>query len=640
MFQEHHYRFKLMGLVIVFFVLVIALVVKPVQAGTEENAPLQQEVVTYQGTGRLYSEGADPHVICGSAGCEQAGNEMVPWSCEGTFPVSLSLYPDGTMTITISKLLEEKSFPATCAQHYIFWEFQVIFGTYTFNPNQLSISGWERTMSQELADYMGVEEQARTENLGAKGTLEGEGTFTDEEADGYASVKANNVEVFDGFPTSWYLLRLEFKLPYSASSKQSCVPKVRGIDPQKPGDMISPGADYYDAAGNSVGIIQERWYINGVETTSEVWDGNQTAVVHQYTCLDNIGFENTYEIPAYAPPAATEPPVMQPPDQPPEQPSPGEPGGQPPSLPGGLTPEDLATGVGAILIGLGGLLGIGGVIGGGAAVVSTILPGATGGGAGTPAPPPASPPGASPAAPAPTSFVDNPIWDVMKVNTSAATTITGALDEFTKKMPLDPNIRQGVLDSLHGWQNNPTPENLKKYKDALEDSFKGKFDSVAGGLDKFAKGVDVIDAIGSGLKKASEKGFSGSDQTMITIGTVGTELIKKGVTWTITKNPVIGIADGVVGGVSQAVWGKDGRIDIGAGIDKVGDGIISVTEKTASGLGKIMESDWTNKAKSNTNIALENMRKHINDQIARGKISEASGHARISILEKIITGEK
>lgn len=83
-----------------------------------------------------------------------------------------------------------------------------------------------------------------------------------------------------------------------------CTPAVRGLGPQKPGDVISPGATYRDASGKEVGIIQERWYINGKETTSAIWDGKSVAVEHQWTCLDHTPHSQTHTIAAYqsAPP--------------------------------------------------------------------------------------------------------------------------------------------------------------------------------------------------------------------------------------------------------------------------------------------------------------------------------------------------
>jgi hypothetical protein len=81
-----------------------------------------------------------------------------------------------------------------------------------------------------------------------------------------------------------------------------CTPNVRGLNPSKPGDVISPGASYVDASGKDVGVIQDRWFLNGVNTTSTIWDGKPVTVELQYTCLDHVGYSKTFTIPAFGEP--------------------------------------------------------------------------------------------------------------------------------------------------------------------------------------------------------------------------------------------------------------------------------------------------------------------------------------------------
>lgn len=145
----------------------------------------------------------------------------------------------------------------------------------------------------------------------------------------------------------------------------SCSPTVRGLSPSKPGDVISPGASYSDANGNAVGIIQERWFLNGVNTTSIVWDGKQVKVELQYTCLDHIGYSREFTIPAYQ--------VIPGPDT--TQPSP------PSGLPGAV---EIAIGIGAIIIGIAGVTGVAGI------AISQVIQGQ-----------PITPPAQPPTAPAP-----------------------------------------------------------------------------------------------------------------------------------------------------------------------------------------------------------------------------------------------
>jgi hypothetical protein len=127
----------------------------------------------------------------------------------------------------------------------------------------------------------------------------------------------------------------------------SCSPQVRGLSPSKPGDVISPGASYFDANGQAVGIIQERWFLNGVNTNSIIWDGTQVQVELQWTCLDHTGNSRTFIIPAYQEQPAIPPAAAQPPES------------APPNIPGGVVPA--AIGVGAIIIGGLGAAGVAGI---------------------------------------------------------------------------------------------------------------------------------------------------------------------------------------------------------------------------------------------------------------------------------------
>jgi hypothetical protein len=164
----------------------------------------------------------------------------------------------------------------------------------------------------------------------------------------------------------------------TATTATGCTPNVRGLDPSKPGDVISPGASYLDAAGKETGVIQDRWFFNGKESTSIVWDGKPVTVELQWTCLDHSGFSTTFTIPAYQEPAA-------PAGGAPDSAKPVEPSGGSDSQadPKGITP----TGTAVIV---GGVLGIIGAIGVG---IRFILKGKP------PVPPAVTPPPAPPPAP-------------------------------------------------------------------------------------------------------------------------------------------------------------------------------------------------------------------------------------------------
>ncbi len=563
-------------------------------------------------------------------------------ACSVTGDAQLQLMDDGSFLFTIDKTIggsftDDSLTKPACAVYNLYYTF---LGTYTIDPNRLVFTPGVIYEGIGTSGNLLPEKSAAGNNANDGLVLisNGEGTYTDSSAEGKVT--------FQKYPTAnhyAFVLDLDTGSPGApatdtpATPGAACTPHVRGLSPSKPGDKISPGADYTGPDGQGVGIIQERWFLNGVNTTSIVWDGKSVTVEHQYTCLDEIGYSRTYIIPDYQ-----GFPV-----------EPIDPDAEVPTFPGNLTPQDIAKVAGAILIALGGLLGIGGAaVGVGGAIlgappaVPPAVPQPPAGQPPAPEPPGAPggepPPDASPGGSKPKNFVDSDIWNLIKINTSAATTIMGTLGDLWK-FPDSAETLKKMRDALDVWKRTPTAANADDYLKSLDNTFGGKnpgFKKVTDYLGNLAKGVDIMDAVGAGLKKAAEKGGVGVDNTLDTVGAVGAEVIKKGITWAITKNPIIGAVDGVVGGVSQAISGKDDRIDLGAGVDKVVGGVFNEYDKATSNVGRLWEKGVTDTARSTTNIALENARRHINNQVASGKLSPASGRARISRLEKLITGEK
>jgi hypothetical protein len=170
-----------------------------------------------------------------------------------------------------------------------------------------------------------------------------------------------------------FLINFVRETPYA-----DCAPSVYGLDPLVPGDVISPGATYSAPDGTEMSIIQERWFINGQEASSEVWDGNRTTVELQWTCPNHQAHSQTFEIAAYQPPPASAEPV------------PGEPAS--PGSPAGPGLADLFTGLGIGLLGLGGLTGLAGSLALGIPIVKAIT-------AGPAVAAPVTPPAQAPATP-------------------------------------------------------------------------------------------------------------------------------------------------------------------------------------------------------------------------------------------------
>lgn len=331
----------------------------------------------------------------------------------------------------------------------------------------------------------------------------------------------------------------------------ACTPTVRGLSPQKPGDVISPGATFRDATGKEVGNVQERWYFNGKETTSIVWDGKKVTVQLQWSCPNNFGDYRTYEIPAYqaAPPA-----------QPPAPPS-----GKSPSSSSSTTPADIVIGIGVIIvIGVGGLIGIGGAVVVGGAVIKSITRGA----------PPALPKPSSPSPKPQASVVPPP-----QPSPPAAPPIQrpGQSPAGPPGKPvttLSPEAKKKAMDDLRKKQD-------EDYKESDKAKQKGKW---WGGLED---GADWI----------KNKADVGVDILSTITGPAGKMI--KGIYE--TTNILVDHADGaiqdgkykdhVIGAVSDLASKK--ATDMLK--DKVGGGADWIKGKAADKLGKVIPSTVKNK---------------------------------------------
>jgi hypothetical protein len=237
-----------------------------------------------------------------------------------------------------------------------------------------------------------------------------------------AQIQVDDPSIFDGWTD-------EEPAETPEDSGTACTPNVRGLDPQKPGDVISPGATYLSPDGSDVGVIQERWYINGQETNSLTWDGKQTTVELQWTCLDHKGYSQIFEIPAYQ--------AVQPP---------GQSDNQAPTTPAIPNSGDIFSGLGILLIGLGGVAGLGGAIGLGGSIIHTLTTGSTPAAAVTPpaqpAPLPANPPTRTPGKLDPS--LKKP-WE-LKLN--------DLIDQRTKIQAKIQSTNQSIDKMTHLYKNN------------------------------------------------------------------------------------------------------------------------------------------------------------------------------------------
>jgi hypothetical protein len=223
--------------------------------------------------------------------------------------------------------------------------------------------------------------------------------------------------------------------------------------------------------------------------------------------------------------------------------------------------------------------------------------------------------------------------------------VTGSLSEFFDFQE-DARTLQKIRDSLQAWKNNPTKEAADAYTKNLrsmtnQNAMLAKAGKVLGNA---ANVLDGADAVMKGMKKASERGYTGTDRFLA----VGAEVSKKALNYALTKNPMAGLVNAMVGGVTEMARGKDGRIDIGSIIDKGADAWDSTTQEYAGYTG----GDWIAPENKDFGEVLANdaelRRKdqylhgvrQIKKLVEQGKISLQEGGARIRHLRDTLLGGK
>lgn len=226
-------------------------------------------------------------------------------------------------------------------------------------------------------------------------------------------------------------------------------------------------------------------------------------------------------------------------------------------------------------------------------------------------------------------WVDSAPFDILKNAVGTSATLAGTLKEYVKFVD-SPETIQAIHDALHTWQNNPTTEAAEEYLKQLGKTTDSQVVKLSDGLDHAAKGIDVIEAVGKGLSEAEKEGFTGEDKAWA----IGGELAKKYLTWQLTKNPVFGAVDWIVGTATQAKWGKEGRVDIGGLVDKAGDKWKDVVKEYTSNTGGAPEAE----ASSQTADQFLSSIRRIKQQVNSGQISKEEGSIRAHKLQQILMG--
>ena len=135
-------------------------------------------------------------------------------------------------------------------------------------------------------------------------------------------------------------------------------------------------------------------------------------------------------------------------------------------------------------------------------------------------------------------------------------------------------------------------------------------------MDIASRGIDLIEAVEKGLAESEREGFTAPDQSLAGAG-------RQWITWGLTKNPVVVVADWAAGATCQALRGKEGRVEIGAAVDQAGE-----AWKDAAREYGVQAGD------RNAEQFLSSIRR-IKSQIERGEITRAEGSLRAHKLQQI-----
>jgi hypothetical protein len=225
--------------------------------------------------------------------------------------------------------------------------------------------------------------------------------------------------------------------------------------------------------------------------------------------------------------------------------------------------------------------------------------------------------------------VDSGWFDALKNGIGTSSTLAGAMSELLTFAD-SPKTIQTIRDALKAWQNNPSAEGLKDYLNQLGKTSGNRLGKLAKVFDFAGTSMDMLEAVGKGLAEADRQGFTGLDQQLI----IWSELGKKDLTWLLTKNPIVGLADWGMGTITQTIWGKNSRMDIGALIDKGGDKWKDTVREYASNTGGGAEADASNQ----TAEQFLNSIRRIKEQIKNGQISQEEGSARARKLQQTLMG--
>ena len=218
-------------------------------------------------------------------------------------------------------------------------------------------------------------------------------------------------------------------------------------------------------------------------------------------------------------------------------------------------------------------------------------------------------------------------FNTVKDLVGALGNIVGGFNEYFT-IADSPEKIEAIRRTLQAWRNSPSLQNADDYLKNLRSSNGLRQARFGDALGKLGKGLDVLDALNKAAKICKERGYTGADALM----RGAAELGKKGITWMLTKNPVVALADAAVGGATQMIFGAENKIDIGSTVDKSFDAWDNVTQQAAD----LYHGNTVSDAQAQTQDNLNRFLKRISQQVKDGKITRAEGSKRMRRLMDIM----
>jgi hypothetical protein len=261
----------------------------------------------------------------------------------------------------------------------------------------------------------------------------------------------------------------------------------------------------------------------------------------------------------------------------------------------------------------------------------------------TPAPPAAAPPAAA-SEPSTVSAGEPPatpsenLWNIATNLAGSGATVTSTLSEFFD-FDNTPEVVRHVQDAMRAWHANPTLQAAEAYRKSLEKTLNLRVKSLSDTLGNISLAMDGVDAVRAGLKTAAERGYTGSDKFLA----VGAEYSKKVLNFALTKNPMVSLVNSALGAGTQMAFGDDGRLDIGAAIEK-GSQTWDATTREYAGYtdGSLLPGDFATELANDAVIQSQDQYLHgirrIKSLIQRGLLTRDEGCARIRDLRNLMGG--